>query len=201
MSHPIWTLLGSREIAQYPILRLREDRYRIAPSQAEGAFLVCESNDWVLVIAITTDRQVIFIRQYRHGVQHDVLEIPGGVMDHGETPEQTATRELLEETGFRAQSVRWLGRLLPNPALNSAGCHICVAEDCVPVSDQAPDPFESIEILLRPLPDVPDMIRRGELCHAQVIAGFALWHMDRPIADGVLTRARSASEGSQEESP
>jgi ADP-ribose pyrophosphatase len=177
MSHPIWTLLGSREIAQYRIIRLREDRYRIAPSQAEGDFLVCESADWVIVIPITADGQVVFIRQYRHGVQQDVLEIPGGIMDDGETPEQTAARELLEETGFRARSVRWLGRLLPNPALNSAGCHICVAEGCVSVSDQSPDPFESIEILIRPLRDVPDMIRRGELCHAQVIAGFALWNM------------------------
>lgn len=174
MSHPIWTLLSSREIAQYRIVRLREDRYRIWPSQAEADFLVCESPDWVIVLPFTNDGQLVFIRQYRHGVRQDVLEVPGGIIDGAETPEQAAGRELLEETGFAATSLRYLGRLLPNPALNSASCHVVLAEGCYRAGAQTPDTFESIEVLLRPATSVPEMIRSGELCHAQVIAGFAL---------------------------
>jgi 8-oxo-dGTP pyrophosphatase MutT (NUDIX family) len=174
MPHRAWTLLGSRQIAEYKILRLREDRYRVEPTREEADFVVCDSNDWALVIPLTRDGQVVFVHQYRHGVQEVVLEIPGGLLDDGESAEAAAARELREETGFAAARVRYLGRLLPNPALNTAACHICVAEDCVPVGDQLPDPLERIDVILRPVGEVPAMIRSGELCHAQVVAAFAL---------------------------
>ena len=169
-----WTLLDSRYLANYKILRVREDRYRFEPSKAEAEFIVCDTPDWALVIPITVDRQVVFIRQYRHGVQQVVLEIPGGVMNANETAEAAAARELREETGFAAESVRSIGRLLPNPALNNARCHVCVAEGCQQVGEAEPDPLERIEIVLRPLDSVGEMIRSGELRHAQVIAAFTL---------------------------
>ena len=168
-----WTLLRSRYVADYRVIRLREDHYRFAPTQAESDFIVCESADWVLVIPITADGNVAFVRQYRHGLRCVVLEIPGGLMEPGESPDMAAGRELREETGFAAERLRHLARLMPNPALNAAFCHIVVAEGCYPAGDQAPDPLERIEVCLRPLKEVPAMIRRGELSHALILAAFA----------------------------
>jgi len=174
MPEKSWTLLGSRDIASWHVIRLREDRYRFEPSGREGEFVVCDTPDWVLVIAITPEEQVVFVRQYRHGVREVVLEIPGGIIDAGETPEAAAVRELLEETGYTAERVRVLGRLMPNPAMNSAHFHAVLAEGCRPTVAQSLDPFERIDVVLHPLSEVPAMLRRGELVHAQVIAAFAL---------------------------
>jgi ADP-ribose pyrophosphatase len=169
-----WTLLSTRQIADYRILRLREDRYRFEPTQQEADFVVCDSRDWALVIPVTPDGQVILVRQYRHGVRQVVLEIPGGVLDDGESPEASAARELREETGYAAESIRLVGKMFPNPAINNADVHVLLAEGCRKAGDQNLDPFERIDVILRPQADIPSMIAAGELRHGLVIAAFAL---------------------------
>jgi len=173
MPHRSWTLLESHCLRQYKFIRIREDRYRFEPTGAEGDFVVCESPDWALVVAITVDRQMIFVHQYRHGIGQVTLEVPGGVIDPGESPEQAAARELQEETGYRAGQVRHLGRLMPNPALNTAHCHVVLAEECRLSGPQQPDPFERIDVELHPLEEVPEMIHSGRLSHALAIAAIA----------------------------
>jgi ADP-ribose pyrophosphatase len=174
MLHNSWTLLDSRTIADYEFVRLREDWYRFEPTGAEAPFVVCDSADWVLVIALTSDEQVVLVRQYRHGVREVVLEVPGGIVDKEESLEQAAMRELREETGFTAERVRLLGTMMPNPAINSACCHVALAEGCHRTDEPSPDPFEQFEVLVRPLAQVSEMIRTGELRHALVIAAFGL---------------------------
>ncbi len=169
-----WTLLSTRPIADYRILRLREDRYRFEPTQAEADFVVCDSHDWALVIPVTPDGQVVLVRQYRHGVRQVVLEIPGGVLDDSESPEASAARELREETGYAAESIRLVGKMFPNPAINNADVHVLLAEECREAGDQSLDPFERIDVVLRPLADIPAMIAAGEIRHGLVIAAFAL---------------------------
>lgn len=168
-----WTLLASRTLAQFKFIRVRSDRYLFEPTQLEGDFVVCESPDWVLVVAVTIDRQVVLVRQYRHGIGDVVLEVPGGVVDPGESPESAAVRELREETGYAPGRVRYVGRLMPNPALNTAYCHVVLAEECRLAGSQNPDPLEQIEPVVRDLDDVPHMIGSGELPHALSIAAFA----------------------------
>ncbi|HUT90518.1 MAG TPA: NUDIX hydrolase [Thermoguttaceae bacterium] len=174
MPHKSWTLLGSRTVAEYKFVRIREDYYRFEPTGAEAPFVVCDSADWALVIALTEDRQIVLVRQYRHGVRQVVLEIPGGVVDAGESPEETALRELREETGFTAERVRLVGTMMPNAALNTASCHVVLAEGCRRTDRPNLDPFEKIEVLLRPVEAIPEMIRSGQIRHALVIAAFGL---------------------------
>ncbi len=169
-----WKYLSSREIADCRILRIRQDRYLFLPTQKEADFVVCDSTDWAMVIPITNDKQVVLVRQYRHGVREVLLEIPGGLLEPGESVEHGAVRELREETGYDCQSVRVLSRLLPNPSINNATLYIAVAEGCRPIARQDLDPLEDIEIVLRPLAEIPAMIASGEICHAQVIAAFTL---------------------------
>ncbi len=169
-----WTLLGSRDLSDHRIFRVREDRYRLEPAGAERDFVVLDSPDWVNVVALTDDGRVVLIRQYRHGIQRVTLEIPGGMVDAGESPQAAAVRELQEETGYVAGRVKFLGRVSPNPAIQNNSCHSFLAEDCRLTASPRPDPFERIEVLTRPLDEIPGMIHREEISHALVVVAFAL---------------------------
>lgn len=168
-----WTRLSSRYVAEYKVTKVREDRYRFEPKQTEADFLVCESNDWVVILPVTMDGKVVFVRQFRHGVGQVVLELPGGLIDAEEKPTEAAQRELREETGYEAASVRQVADLLPNPALNNAHCHVVLAEGCRQIHGQSLDPFEQIEIVTYPLDEIPELIRSGQFSHAQAIAALA----------------------------
>jgi ADP-ribose pyrophosphatase len=172
----VWTLLGSREVADHRIFRIHHDLYRFEPSGKEQDFVVMHSADWVNVVPITEDGQVVLIRQYRHGIRVPTLEIPGGIIDHGEAPEVAAARELGEETGYSPARIRLLGRTRPNPAIQDNYQYSFLAEGCRKTSQTNLDPFEHIEVLLSPLESIPDLVRREEICNALVITAFAfLW--------------------------
>ncbi|MBX3411928.1 MAG: NUDIX hydrolase [Pirellulales bacterium] len=170
-----WTLLSSRTVFEHFIFDLHCDLYRLAPDGHESEFVRLECADWVNVIPITAEGDVVFVRQYRHGVRALSLEIPGGMVDEGEPAGAAALRELQEETGYDSSQVRRLGDLWPNPAIQNNHCHLYVAENCRLVAPPRPDPRERIEVVTHPLAEIPRLIRDGEIRHSLVICAFALY--------------------------
>lgn len=173
MPEKSWTLVESREVADERIFRVRHDRYRLEPAGTERDFVVLDSPDWVNVAPLTGDGRLVLIRQYRHGIRRVTLEIPGGVIDHGEPPEEAAVRELKEETGYVPERVRPLGRVSPNPAFLDNHCYLFAAEGCRRLAEPTPDPFERIEVVEVPLDEVPELVRREEICHGLVLNALA----------------------------
>jgi 8-oxo-dGTP pyrophosphatase MutT (NUDIX family) len=117
------------------------------------------------------------IRQYRHGSREVTLEIPGGLVDPGDTPEGAACRELLEETGYQAEEYVKIGVSNPNPAIFNNRCYTFIARNVRKVSDPKLDQAEDIEVVLVPLSDIPDLIRKGKIDHAIVISAFYLYFL------------------------
>ena len=175
-----WTLLGSREVSSHRIFRIRKDRYRFEPTAAEQDFVVLDSPDWVNVVPITGDGQLVLVRQYRHGIRRSSLEVPGGIVDPGESPEAAAVRELEEETGYVPGHVRPLGRISPNPAIQNNYCHMYVAEGCRRVARPRLDPFERIELVLTSPDEIPGLVQSEEICHSLAINSLALAGLLRP---------------------
>jgi 8-oxo-dGTP pyrophosphatase MutT (NUDIX family) len=141
---------------------------------------VIETRDWINVIPLTDDRHVVMIRQYRHGSREVTLEIPGGLVDPGDTPKKAAVRELSEETGYRAKKWMKIGAVNPNPALFNNRCYTFLAQDIKKVAGPTPDQTEDIETVFIPLKKIPGLISRGEIDHAMVITAFCHYFLRHP---------------------
>ena len=136
-------------------------------------FSLIEAVDWVNVIALTPDDQVVLIKQYRVGTAKVCLEIPGGMVDDGEDAATAAARELAEETGYTAKTWRRLGVAAPNPAIQNNTLHTYLALDARPTHPPQTDDGEVLDVTTLALSDVQRRLRGGEIEHALVVTAFA----------------------------
>lgn len=172
-----WKADDEQLVADVGIFRVQRLRTRSPRTGNARTVTRLEAPDWVNVIALTRDRRVIFVRQWRHGTAQFTLEIPGGMVDAGEEPAAAATRELLEETGYRGEGPEAVGTVTPNPAFLTNRCHTFLFTDCRRIDEPLQDPGEDLAVELHPLDDVPARIADGTIHHALVICGF--WWLAR----------------------
>ena len=137
-------------------------------------FYVLESPDWVHVAAFDDEQRLLLTRQYRHGTQAISVELPCGMMERGETPEEAMIRELREETGAEASQLFSLAKLAPNPARRRNTVHSFAALGTRITGEQCLDTSENIEFEFVPLRSVLKMIEVGEFNHALHIATLFL---------------------------
>jgi 8-oxo-dGTP pyrophosphatase MutT (NUDIX family) len=178
-----WRTLRSQPEGDFKIFRIRTDRVLSPRTQEEHDFFVIESVNWVNVVALTPDRQVVMIEQYRHGSGTVELEIPGGMIDPSDTsPEAAGQRELREETGYAGENARRIGELFPNPAIMGNTLYIVLVETCRCVHPVQFDHSEDLITRLVPVDSVPELVRTGRIRHSLVIAGlyqFELWRRQK----------------------
>jgi 8-oxo-dGTP pyrophosphatase MutT (NUDIX family) len=168
-----WTRVATKVLLDLRIMKVQEVTAISPKTGNEHGFFVLDTVDWVNVLPITADQEVVFVRQYRHGSDDLSLEIPGGMVDPGEAPIVSAARECLEESGFRASDLKSLGVLNPNPAVFNNQLHTFVAEDVVIEADIQNTATEQTEVVLVPVADLTSYLLDGRIDHALVAA--TLW--------------------------
>lgn len=132
---------------------------------AHEAFTIRTVN-WASVAAVTEDGRFLLVRQHRYGVSAITVEVAGGIIDPGESPDRAALRELREETGYEAPSVEPLGVVHPNPAMQDNLCYLFLARGARRVGEQACDPDESVEPVLMTRDEVATALADGQITHA-----------------------------------
>jgi ADP-ribose pyrophosphatase len=177
-----WEPIRREDVGFFGIFTLSRTVRRSPNTGREHHFTGLAADDWVNIIALTSVGDLLLVEQYRHGTDRLTIELPGGAVDPGETPESAAVRELEEETGYRPSAVHPLGFVEPNPAFLDNRCHTYLALGCTPTGHLKFDPSEEIRLLTTTLGGFTDLINQGAIAHSLVIAAHD--HLRRAMAVG-----------------
>ncbi|MCS7275543.1 MAG: NUDIX hydrolase [Dehalococcoidia bacterium] len=164
--------IDSRHLYRGRILNLRLDTVEL-PRGGTAQREIVEHGDVAAIVPIDHLGNVVLVRQFRLAVGSDLLEVPAGGIDPGETPEEAAQRELAEETGLRARQLRRLGGFYVSPGYTSEFIHVFLAQGLEPTSVTA-DPDEDIVVERVQLSRSLELIREGAIRDAKSIVGL-LW--------------------------
>ena len=166
MKH-LWDCREGQKVYDATIFEVHKERYDFRGQPAGHPFHVLRCRDWVNTVPVTPEGDIVLIRQFRHGIREDCLEIPGGVMDSTDSgPEYAAIRELFEETGYRGDAAVSLGSVSSNPAILSNRTHSFLIPNVVLAGAPELDTHEAIEVEIRPKSDILPLIQSGEIHHA-----------------------------------
>lgn len=170
----LWETIRTEQVADCKVFSVARNVACVPGADKDSHnFYVVHSHDWVNVIPVTADGNVVMVEQFRHGTGALTLEIPGGMVDPLDAGAQAAAkRELLEETGFTSDNWVHLGRNHPNPALLSNVCDTFLARDVERICEPSFTSTEYVEYRLVPLDAIPDLIRSGKITHSLVLVAF-----------------------------
>lgn len=171
----LWKVLKSSNLFQSGFFRLRVDECELPDKRVMPRYYVLEFPDWVNVVPVTADGQIILLDQYRHAAGTDFIEVPGGSTNPGgEDPLMAGRRELLEETGFEAEEWISCGFHYPNPALQNNKMFTYLALSCQKTSEPSLDPFECLTVKTMPVQEAFDRFFAGEFKHSLIAASLSL---------------------------
>lgn len=170
-----WQRLASTVVLNHRWFRVRRDRVRLPDGTEIDDFFIREAPDIALVLPVTPDGEIVFVRQYRHGVGDVLLELPAGSFDPtAEDAETAAARELLEETGYRAPQWETLARLYDNPVKDTNRVHLFLARGATCDRPQTLDITEQIEVVRLSREAAIAGVASGEICVAGSVAALLL---------------------------
>lgn len=164
--------ISSELIYEGKILNVRRDK--VTAKKGESTREIVEHNGAVAMVAITDEKKVLMVKQYRYACHDAVLEIPAGKIDKGETdPLKAAVRELREETGYTAESIKYLGKINPSVGYSEEVIHLYAMTDLTP-GEQDLDDDEALDVLEYPFEEAYHMAAWGEMIDAKTIAALMM---------------------------
>lgn len=179
-SHTQWKRIRSEYGEDLKLFRPRFDYMENPRNGKSERMIILESSDSVNVAATTADQQLLFVKQYRFGIERPTLELPGGIVDPGEDSLTAGKRELREETGHTGINWQALGKVGSNPVFMDSYIHHYAVENAELTDSQHLDDGELVEVVKFPIPEVKQMLLDGQFEHPHTISClvryFAVFH-------------------------
>lgn len=173
-----WPVVRRRQVGDFRIFTLHEEIRTSPVTGKEHDFVILDTVDWVNVVAVTAEQQLVMVEQFRFGSNTVELEIPGGMMEKTETdPVATAVRELREETGYEGEGARLLGKVWSNPAILNNRTYTVLVENCRLKHPVEFDHCEDMVTRLVPLADVPRLVAEEKIQHSLVVAALGYYDL------------------------
>jgi ADP-ribose pyrophosphatase len=176
---PAWKRGKVEELFDARIFTLQRVPSRSPETGKEFEFFRLAARDWVNVIALTPDNEVIFVVQQRHGIDRATMEIPAGIAEPGEAPATGARRELEEETGYIPGAMIHLGTAYPNPAFMNNLCYSFLATDCMASGRIARDAAEELKVVLIHSSEIDSLLVSGMLGNSMGLVAFQWYELYR----------------------
>jgi ADP-ribose pyrophosphatase len=164
-----WERLHSEAGPDLKLFRARFDYMRHPHNGHTEKMVVLESTDSVNVAAVTPEGRMLFVRQYRFGIHQETLELPGGIVDEGESHFEAAARELREETGYTGEHWTYLGKVASNPVFQNSYIHHWMLEGATQSQSPQLDAGEDIRLEGLPLAEVWDSLQGGLFEHPHTV--------------------------------
>ncbi|MFZ5862479.1 MAG: NUDIX hydrolase [Nitrospirota bacterium] len=169
------TLLAARPVYEGRYLRVEERTVRL-PDGREGRREIVAPPNAVGVLPITDQGVVYLVRQYRTALERTILEIPAGILEPGEDPEQTARRECGEEIGLSPARLEPLFGYYHSVGFSTGRIEVFLGRDLRPAPHAKPDGTEFLEVVTMPFDELLDRVRRGEIVDSKTLLAATWYH-------------------------
>lgn len=166
-----WKTIKSKKVFSCKYYHIDLNKVEL-PSKKLIDYYVMKINDSVLIIPVTSDNKIIFIKQYRYPVNDFYLELPAGNSD-GENILKAAKRELEEEIGHKAKRIKKIGKFVPYNGVSTEISHVFLATDLVKTKQKL-DQTEIFEIYQIPIKKAYQMIDENKIQDGMTLAAMAM---------------------------
>jgi 8-oxo-dGTP pyrophosphatase MutT (NUDIX family) len=173
MAQSRWRVTSSSFVVDTEHLRLRKDRIELPDGRTIDDYYVRESRGFVVIFATTPDRRVVLVRQYKHGIDRVLLELPAGAIDPGEQPLQTAIREFSEETGYEG-AMEHVHSFCTDPTNANTIAHLFYAPNVARTGKQHLGLGEDITVELATFDELRGFVRDGTIDSVTHVASIYL---------------------------
>lgn len=171
--------MTSRRVFTHPILSV--ETFPVQGPDRIHDYVRLTVPDWTNCVVLTSEGQLVLVRQHRYGIDKTTLEVPGGAVDDGEDPARAAAREVREETGYGEGELVPLGWVWANPAIQNNRTWLYLLQNAQHVGEQQPDPTERIEVVLHPADQTQVLLDSGLVDHSLAVVA-----LQRALLRGLL---------------
>jgi 8-oxo-dGTP pyrophosphatase MutT (NUDIX family) len=160
-----WKKITSKKVFEDRWFKARADACQFPDGRIIDPYYVVELPNWANAVVVTSNNEIVLVKQYRYPVDAVTLELPGGVINDDEDPMLAALRETQEETGYTSNQIQLICKTAPNPAINDNTAYFYLIENAVPTAHTNPDFFEDIEVVLYSKSDFIQLLQQNKIMH------------------------------------